>query len=284
MSGKVGGVLGARARRRAKNVFVYALALVAMVLSLFPIYWIFTLATKTQRDAFADPPTFVYTPVFGAFADAWNSAGFSDAFLNSVGVIALGVPLSLALAVPTAYAMSRFSRRPFRYMQLWLLLAYLLPEFLFAIPMYVLYQNLGIYDTVFGLALVYQVFALPISVWLLKSFFDEIPKEMAEAAAIDGASGLQTLLYVYLPLVRPGIAVAAILVSIIMWNEVTIALALTFEEAKTVTVAVAGFRGYAAVNWDEMAAASIIALAPMVLFASFAQRHIVKGLTAGSLK
>ena len=284
MSSKVGGVLGTRARRRLADALVYSLALVAMALSLFPIYWIFTLATKTQRDAFADPPTLLYKPVFGAFADAWGSAGFADAFFNSMKTLAIGVPLALILAVPAAYAMSRFSRRSFRYMQLWLLLAYLLPEFLFAIPMYVLFQNLRIYDTVFGLAFVYQVFALPISIWLLKTFFDEIPREMAEAAAIDGASSLQTLLHIYLPLVRPGIAVTALLVSIIMWNEVTIALALTFEEAKTVTVAVAGFRGYAAAKWDEMAAASIIAILPMIVFASFVQRYIVKGLTAGSVK
>jgi multiple sugar transport system permease protein len=130
----------------------------------------------------------------------------------------------------------------------------------------------------------YQVFGIPLAVWILQSFLAEVPRELGEAAEIDGATHFQTLIRVYLPVIAPGLAATAILLAIYMWNELTMALSLTFERAKTVTVAVAGFRGYAAIKWDQMAAASIVAIVPMVLFASIVQRHIVKGLTLGAVK
>jgi multiple sugar transport system permease protein len=158
------------------------------------------------------------------------------------------------------------------------------PEFLFIIPMYVLYQRLGLYDTQLGLALVYQVFVLPFAIWLLRGFFEDVPVELEDAARIDGCSRFQTLRSIYLPLTAPGIAATAILGGIWIWNELTIALALTFDAAKTVTVAVAGFRGYASIDWGGMTAASIVSIVPMLIFAAIAQRYIVEGLTLGAVK
>src|SRR5574341_152159 len=155
------------------------------------------------------------------------------------------------------------------------------PEFLFIIPMYVLYQKLGLYDTQIGLALVYQVFVLPFVIWLMRGFLNDVPAELEDAARIDGCSRLQALIQIYLPLTAPGISATAILSAIWIWNEITIALALTFDTAKTVTVAAAGFRGYAAIDWGGMTAASIVS---MLLFAAFAQRYIVEGLTLGAVK
>jgi len=256
----------------------------AIAFTLFPVYWLFTISTKTARDAFATPPAFVYRPVFEAYSEIWRAAGFGRAFVNSIVVVSIGVALALALAVPASYALTRFRTRLRKPLAIWLLLAYMLPEFLFAIPMYVLYQQFRLYDTTIGLAIMYQVFGIPLAVWMLQAFFAEVPRELGEAAEIDGASHLQALFRVYLPVIAPGLAATAILLGIYMWNELTMALSLTFEHAKTVTVAVAGFRGYAAIKWDQMAAASIVAIAPMVLFASIVQRHIVKGLTLGAVK
>jgi ABC-type glycerol-3-phosphate transport system permease component len=148
----------------------------------------------------------------------------------------------------------------------------------------VAYQQLGLYDTVVGLAVIYQVFAIPFAVWLIQSFLSEVPKELGDSARVDGASELQTLLRVYLPLAAPGLAATAILVGINMWNEVTIALSLTFDDARTVQIAVAGYRGYAAIRWQEMTAAAVMAVVPMIIFAGIAQRYIVKGLTFGAVK
>jgi ABC-type glycerol-3-phosphate transport system permease component len=262
----------------------YAIALLATLIALFPLYWLFVISTKTPREAFETPPQFIYVPDFSKYFEVWSSAGFADAYINSVQVVLLGVGLTLLVATPAAYAIIRFRVRGVRYLRFWLLLAYTTPEFLFVIPMYVLYQQLGVYDTVAGLAVIYQVFAIPFAIWLIQSFLGEVPRELGDSARVDGCSELQTLLRVYLPLAAPGLAATAILVGINMWNEVTIALSLTFDEARTVQIAVAGYRGYAAIRWQEMAAAAVMAVVPMIIFAGIAQRYIVKGLTFGAVK
>lgn len=274
-------------RRTAKVVEklpAYLVSLSAIALTMFPILWILGISLKTQRDAFALPPTLVFKPIIDNYVAIWQKEGFRQAFVNSTIITLVGVALAITLAALAAFALKRLRFRGKRLLMVWLLLAYMLPEFLFAIPMYVLYQRVGLYDTHFGLALVYQVFVLPFSVWLLRSFFEDIPSEVDDAARIDGCSNLQTLMHIYLPVTAPGIAATAILAGIWIWNELTIALALTFSNAQTVTVAVASFRGYASIDWGPMTAASITAILPMLLFAAFAQKYIVKGLTLGAVK
>jgi ABC-type glycerol-3-phosphate transport system permease component len=273
-----------RRRGRRGTWVAYAIALLATFISIFPLYWLFVISTKSPREAFATPPQLIYVPDFSKYVAVWNTAGFADAFMNSVQVVLLGVALTLVVATPAAYAALRFRIRGGRWMRLWLLIAYTTPEFLFVIPMYVAYQQLGLYDTVVGLAVIYQVFAIPFAVWLIQSFLSEVPKELGDSARVDGCSELQTLLRIYLPLAAPGLAATAILVGINMWNEVTIALSLTFDNARTVQIAVAGFRGYAAIRWQEMASAAVMAVVPMIVFAGIAQRYIVKGLTFGAVK
>lgn len=272
-------------KRQAPNQFgMYLIALTAILLTLFPIVWILSISLKTQRDAFALPPSLFFSPIWDHHAAIWAKDGFRDAFFNSILVTLIGIVLAIAIAIFTAYALNRLQFLGKRVLMIWLLMAYMLPEFLFVIPMYALYQRIGLYDTHFGLALVYQVFVLPYAVWLLRSFFQEIPADLDDAAHIDGCTYWQTLRYVYIPVSAPGIAATAILAAIWIWNELTIALALTFSRAETVTVAVAAFRGYASIEWGPMTAASITAILPMLIFAAFAQRYIVKGLTLGSIK
>ncbi|MCL4561390.1 MAG: carbohydrate ABC transporter permease [Chloroflexi bacterium] len=274
----------ARSKRRLVTIIAYGLALLAVTLTLFPILWIFGISIKTQREAFSMPPVWIFTPVWSSYVKIWSTAGFAQAFLNSIIVTVIGVSLALLAGIPAAYALNRMPFRGKKTLTIWLLISYMFPEFLFIIPMYVLYQQIGLYDTQIGLALVYQVFVLPFAIWLLRSFFADVPVELEDAARIDGCSRLQTLSNVYLPLTAPGIAATAILSAIWIWNELTIALALTFESAKTVTVAAAGFRGYAAIDWGGMTAASIVSILPMLIFAALAQRYIVEGLTLGAVK
>lgn len=273
-----------RTRRRLGDVAAYAIAIAATVITLFPLYWLFVISTKTPREAFKSPPDLIYVPDFSKYISIWSTAGFGRAFVSSIIVVILGVAFALIVATPAAYALVRFKVRGSRYLKVWLLLAYAIPEFLFVIPMYVLYQSIGLYDTQLGLALIYQVFAVPFAVWLIQSFFMEVPKDLGDAARVDGCSETQSLFRIYLPLAAPGLAATAVLVGINMWNEVTIALSLTFDQSKTVPIAVAGFRGYAAIRWQEMAAAAVMAVVPMIAFAALAQRYLVKGLTFGAVK
>lgn len=273
-----------RGRHRLELSAAWGVAIIAIGLTLFPLYWLFLISTKRPVDAFKTPPDLIYVPDFSKYAEIWQQGDFAGAFFNSIIVVGIGVTLALVIAAPAAYAIVRFRVRAGRWLALWLLLAYALPEFLFVIPMYVLYQQIGLFDTQIGLALIYQVFAVPFAVWLIQAFFSEVPPDLGDAARVDGCSELQSLLRVYLPLAAPGIATTGILVGILMWNEVTIALSLTFDESRTVTIAVAGYRGYAAMRWQEMAAASVTAVVPMLLFALIAQRYLVKGLTFGAVK
>lgn len=262
----------------------YGITALGLCLTVAPLLWILLISLKSQTDAFELPPVFLFTPIADNYIAVWEKQGFRQAFFNSAVITAMGVALATVLGVLTAYALTRLRFRGKRPFMVWLLIAYMLPEFLFAIPMYVLYQKIGLYDTHFGLALVYQVFVLPFTIWLLTNFFEEIPAELEDAAQIDGCTHLQTLFHVYLPITAPGIAATAILAGIWIWNEVTIALALTFSEAQTVTVAMASFRGYASFDWGPMTAASIVAIAPLIVFAAFAQRYIVRGLVLGAVK
>ena len=269
---------------RLELSLAYLVSLLAILITLFPIVWLLTISFKKQRDAFAMPPKFIFEPIWEHYLSLLDKPGFVQAFSNTVSVTALGVSIAIVIAIFASYGIHRFRFRGKQLFGVWLLLAYMLPEFLFVIPMYVLLQRVGFYDTHIGLALVYQVHSLPFAVWLIRSFFKEVPAELDDAARIDGCGQLRTLWHVYIPLAAPGIAATAILTAIWIWNELTIALSLTFSEAQTITVAVASFRGYTSMAWGPMSAASIVAIAPMLLFAVFAQKYIVKGLTLGSLK
>ena len=257
----------------------------AMVLfSIFPVYWVLATSFKTKKDGLANPPLWMFDPTLANYGKLWTHDTFKYTFLNSIVVTVIGVVLSLAIAFPTAYALARLQLRGKNIVGVWLILAYLLPEFLFVLPMFSLYQWTGLYDTHIGLALIYQVHVLPLSIWLLSSFFKEIDIAIDEAARIEGATNWQILTKIYIPCTLPGIIATAILNAIWIWNELAIALGLTFSRAQTITLGVTSFRGYAALDWGAMTAASIIAIVPMLLFAIVAQKHVVRGLTLGAVK
>ncbi len=276
--------MGKSRSAQLERLLAYSISLLAILVTLFPIVWLMTISFKKQRDAFATPPKFIFEPIWDHYLSLLEKPGFVEAFLNTVYVTALGVSIAIVIAIFASYSIHRFRFRGKKLFGVWLLLAYMLPEFLFVIPMYVLYQKIGWYDTHIGLALVYQVHSLPFAVWLIRSFYKEVPTELDDASRIDGCNHLGTLRHVYIPLAAPGIAATAILTAIWIWNELTIALSLSFSEAQTITVAVASFRGYTSMSWGPMSAASIVAIAPMLIFSIFAQKFIVKGLTLGSLK
>ena len=273
-----------RVKRKLSSAWAYIFTAAMVLFSLFPVYWVFATSLKSKRDGLSNPPLWLFDPVSANYLKLWSHDTFKDTFLNSVIVTGLGVALSLAIAIPTAYAIARLKIKGRNIVGVWLILAYMLPEFLFVLPMFSLYQWTGLYDTHVGLALMYQVHVLPLSIWLLSSFFREINPAIDEAARIEGCSNWQILTRIYVPCTLPGLVATAILNAIWIWNELAIALGLTFSRAQTVTLGVTSFRGYAALDWGAMTAASIIAIIPMLLFAIMAQKHIVKGLTLGAVK
>lgn len=267
-----------------KKVSVYFVALVALFFTLFPIFWIFTISIKTKRDAFAIPPVWNFQPIWDNYTNLLTNSNYMSSFQNSAIITLISVGLAILLGIPAAYSLNRLRVRGKNAISLLLLLSYMFPEFLFSIPMYILYQRLGLYDTAIALALTYQCITLPFAIWLLRGFFQAVPVELEDAALIDGCTRFSTLWRIYMPMSAPGIAATAVLSAIWVWNELTMALSLTYSNAQTITVAMAGFRGYASIDWGGMAAGSIVAIVPMLIFAIFAQKYIVEGLTLGAVK
>jgi len=266
-------------RRHLGAVGRWAYLALALVLTVFPLYWTFVIATRPPVASFGTPE-FIFEPDFSALVAVWESNGFIQAALMSLGTVLLTVAVTLVITVPAAYILTRRNVRGHVGLVAWLFIAYLFPDFLIAIPMYAILQNVGLFDTPAGLALAYQGFMVPLSMWLLLAFFAAIPDELAQASTLDGCTAWGTLRHIYLPLVVPGIATVAILMAVEIWNEVTIALALTSQNP-TVPIVVASFKGYAAMQWDKLGSASLISMVPVIIFAVFAQRYIVRGLTAG---
>ena len=265
-------------------ITAYIVSFIAIAVTILPITWLFLLSIKSKGETFTKPPKWVFDPTIQNYIDLWDNDLFKDTFVNSFFITLISITLSIIIAIFAAYALKRYQIRFKTAFMQWLLLAYMLPEFLFVLPMFAIYQYIGIYDTYIGMALIYQVHVLPFSIWMLRSFLEEIPKEIDDAAYLDGCNPFQAIYKIYLPLIIPGIVATAILNGIWVWNELAIALGLTFFDAQPITVGVASFRGYASINWGGMTGSAIISMIPMILFVTFAQKHIVKGLTLGSVK
>jgi len=265
-------------------ITAYIVSFIAIAITILPITWLFLISIKSKGETFTKPPKWIFDPTMQNYIDLWDNDLFKDTFFNSFFITIISITLSIVIAIFAAYALKRYQIRFKTAFMQWLLLAYMLPEFLFVLPMFAIYQSIGIYDTYIGMALIYQVHVLPFSIWMLRSFLEEIPKEIDDAAYLDGCNPIQAIYKIYLPLIIPGIVATAILNGIWVWNELAIALGLTFFDAQPITVGVASFRGYASINWGGMAGSAIVSMIPMILFVVFAQKHIVKGLTLGSVK
>jgi multiple sugar transport system permease protein len=276
--------LALRTGKLAQNILVYVALSVFTVFSLFPIVWTFLTSLKTPVEAFSMPPQLLFAPHWENYLTAWSLRDFSKAYLNTM-IISLGATaLTLVLSTPAAYSLARFRFRGAGTFSFWLLVTRMLPEMLFIIPLYVIYQALHLYDTLWGMMIIYQIYGVPFSTWIMKSFIQDIPREIEESGLVDGCSSLGVLFRITLPLSASGLAATAALAFIGVWTDLLFALSFTFTNAKMVSVAIASFKGYAASQWPIMAAGSILAIVPQIVFFVFVQKYIVRGLTFGALK
>lgn len=268
-----------RSLKIARSVFL-ALVLIFVV---FPLLWLALASIKTRAGALEVPPDLIFTPTFDSYARIW-SGGPARAFLNSFTIAITNVVLSLLLGVPAAYALARMQGQLQANLSFWVLSIRLAPLFAVILPLYVLFRAMGLLDTRFALALAHLTLTLPLAVWLLMTYFRSLPRDLDEAAMLDGAKPWQVLLMVIVPLSRPMLASVAVIVFIFSWNEFLLAFFLTARDAQTVPVMVAGLAGTMTFDWPLIAAISIVSMIPALIFVSFAQRHIVAGLAAGAVK
>jgi multiple sugar transport system permease protein len=273
------------ARRRSGTSYVIGAVLVLICLAMLsPVLWTAMTVTKSPDVAFLNPPQFVYEPSLTSFIDLWQTTLFYQYLINTVVVAVLSTIAALVIGIPAAYALSRYPG----WMSVVLLIAALvfraLPRFAVVLPMYDISRALGIYDTTFAVAAALVAINQPFTIWLLRNFFAEIPKELDEAAMIDGCSRFTTLWRVMVPLMGPGILTAGIFVFLFAFQEYLTATILTDVAARTVPVFIATQLGQTLPMLQQAGAAAMLLTLPVVAFAFIAQRYLVAGLSAGSVK
>jgi multiple sugar transport system permease protein len=272
-----------------------ALAALALVVwTVFPFFWILLTSLKQPLDVIAAPPKIFFEPTLDNYAGifigrqrgAYASArpDFPLFFLNSVIISGGAVLLSFLAGIPASFALARYRFR-FKEQLAFLFMSFRFAPFIaFLIPLYILFQRTGLYNTYSGLIFAYQIITLPFTIWMLRSFFMEIPLEVEEAAKIDGCSWWGVLTRIILPLSMPGIAVTLILGFMFSWNAFNYPLMLAGRQTFPVTVGAIQFISYEQVLWGQMAAASLVAVLPQLILSLFVQKYIVRGLTMGAVK
>jgi multiple sugar transport system permease protein len=242
------------------------------------------LSLKDQKQAFADPPLFIFMPTVHHYVDLLVNTDFPRFFNNSV-IVAIGtVGLSLLLGVPAAYAFSRWQFRARGFVLAWILFLRMVPGMTYVIPFFIIYKSLDLLDSHLGLILLYAIFNMALVIWSMQAFFDEVPRSLEESAYVDGASIWQAFLYIVLPLAAPGLVTTAVLCFLFSWNEFLFALVITRFNARTAPVGITNFMAYEGVEWGRVAAGSVIVLIPVLIFAIVVRRYLVRGLLAGALK
>lgn len=267
-----------------------AALLVWFVFSLFPLVWMVLLALKTDAEQIST--YFAFTPTLDNFATVLSEEGtrrtsvdFTDAILTSVLNCVGAVLVSLVIGIPAAYAAGRWQYRGSNDVMFTILSFRFAPELMVIVPLFVIYNQLGLFDTNVGMVWVLQLVTMPLIVWILRSYFQDMPAELEQAALLDGYTRKRAFLMVALPLVRPGIAAAALLAFIFAWNNYVFPLILTGSRHTPVTVAVTRFLGGGGQAYYNLtAAAALIAALPPLLVALSIQRYLVRGLSFGAVK
>ena len=256
----------------------------AAFLIFFPIFWMLLTSFKTEVAAVATPPQLFFSPTLENYEDVQERANYALFAMNSV-VISVGATLlALALAIPAAYAMAFFPKRRTKDILLWMLSTKMLPSVGVLVPIYLIFRDLGLLDSRIGLTVVYALINLPIVVWMLFTFFKEVPKDILEAGRMDGARPKQELTHLLMPLSLPGIASTALLSIILCWNEAFWSLNLTTSSAAPLTTFMASFSSPQGLFWAKLSAAATMAIAPILVFGWLSQRQLVRGLTFGAVK
>ncbi|MBL1225198.1 carbohydrate ABC transporter permease [Enterococcus sp. BWR-S5] len=264
--------------------FYFPLAMM-LVWTLFPIYWTLNTALKPEGDIIQTPLQYLpSSPTFQNFINAWNDVGFEKYFTNSVIVGVGTVLLTLVLSVLAGYALARYDFKGKRVFMMILLMTQFIPRSMLIIPLFVMFSNIGMISNPISLMLVYSAVQIPFSAILMSGFISGIPAELEEAAAIDGATRMQAIRQVIVPLLLPGVVATGINIFVYAWNEFLLALMLTNVQSKfTLPVGLSFMMGEFNVNYGALAAGSIIALIPSIILFMFAQKHLVNGM-GGAVK
>ncbi|WP_061238681.1 carbohydrate ABC transporter permease [Ectopseudomonas composti] len=270
--------------RRLQSVLVGALAWAIAALIFFPIFWMVLTSLKTEIDAFATPPQFIFTPTLENYLHINERSDYFAFAWNSVLISVSATLLCMLLAVPAAYSMAFFETKRTKATLLWMLSTKMLPPVGVLVPIYLLAKQFGLLDSRLALIIIYTLINLPIIVWMVYTYFKDIPVDILEAARLDGATTWQEIVRVLLPIARGGLASTMLLSLILCWNEAFWSLNLTSSAAAPLTALVASYSSPEGLFWAKLSAVSTLACAPILIFGWISQKQLVRGLSFGAVK
>jgi multiple sugar transport system permease protein len=267
-----------------KSIVIYVLIGLTLVICVFPYFWLIETAFKTRVDAFAVPPVWIFKPTLAHFQEAFLNKGFSLYFMNSLIIAGLSTLIVMVFALPAAYAFSRFKMFASEHLFFYTLVSYMAPPIIFCLPLYLLFSKFHAIDTLQAIILGHTEFNLGYAIWLMRGFFEDVPRELDKAALVDGCTQFEAFYHVILPVAMPGIVVTCLFCFISSWNEFLYALTLTGHTSRTLPVAILGLVTPLGTNWGQIASVSVVITAPVCIITFLLQRYIVRGLTLGAVK
>src|SRR5918998_6705536 len=273
-------------RSSKEAVLFYAFVALFVLVSVFPLLWVFKMSVVTKSELFASPPTILpETPTGASYGTIFGDPRFQKGLINSTIIAGTTTLICLFFGSIAAYALARLRFR-FKGLVMTLILAIsFFPHVAIIAPLFLQFQQINLINTYWAMIIPDTVFALPLTIWILHAFFKELPKDLEDAAKVDGATTIQALRMVILPLAAPGFFTAAILTFIYAWNEFLIANTFAFDEdTQPVTVVIPNFATIYTVDYGAQAAAAVVVTVPLVILVLIFQRRIISGLTAGGVK
>ena len=275
----------ARAQSPRRRWLTTLAAWFVALLIFFPVLWMILTSFKTEASAVASPPQFLSADwTFENYAEVWARSDYPRFFWNSVVISVGSTLLGLAIAIPAAWSMAFVPGKKTKDLLMWMLSTKMMPAVAVMIPLYLVFQRIGLFDTKFGLVLALMLMNLPIIVWMLYTYFKEIPGEILEAARMDGASLWNEIVHVLTPMAVPGIASTMLLNVILAWNEAFWTITLTTTKAAPLSAFIASFSAPQGLFYAKLSAASAMAIMPILILGWFSQKQLVRGLTFGAVK
>jgi multiple sugar transport system permease protein len=272
-------------RRRVAAALGIGFLIAYLLVTLFPIYWIVISSIKRSVDTLAMPPVWWFRPTFNAYLQVFVFENYGRYFFNTTVIAMATTAISLAVGSMAAYVIDRYRFRFSDLVAYSLLATRMIFPIVYAIPLFLLFRDLNLLDTRLGLVIAYTTFSLPYAVWIMAGFFAAVPREIDEAAMVDGCSRFGAFFRVILPLTAPGLAAATIFIVLLAWNEFLFALVLAGGgTAKTLPVAAAQLIGQREIQWNELCAVSTATIVPLLLFFGLVHKYLLRGMIAGAVK
>ena len=277
-----GGIGMNSKKQRASRAGMNFLLIVYAIFALFPLVWMLLISFKSDTEVFTT--TFLFHPTLANYREVLLRSDYARYIRDSVIVAGGAVIVSIVVGVPAAYALARYNFPRKEELAFQILSYKFAPEILVVLPLFMIYQKLGLYDSYLGLIWVYQLISLPLLIWVVRGYFEDISVEIEYAAQVDGYTWYQIFFKMLIPLIKPGLVSSALLAFIFAWNCFTFPLILSSNKVYPVTVAIMKYLGTDSAHYGQLAVASTVSALPAMIFALCIQKHLVRGLSFGAVK